>query len=232
MARAAEEAGFDSIWVGDHLIYREGPERGPWEAWTSMAALAAATERVTSRAARRLPRLATFVSCRQDGRHDRRGLRRPVRARRRRRLERARVPRLRAPLRPPCFALRRGLRDRPSACWPVSARRSTERYWQADDAVAAAAAAAPGSADGRLQQPADALSSRCRGPTRGTRGGRTTATRPRASPSSTRASRRRPPTRAAIPAADPPQRLRAGRGRPVRARTTTPPPRPADPRPT
>lgn len=46
MARAAERAGFDSIWVGDHLLYRE-PERGPWEAWTLLSALAAATERVT-----------------------------------------------------------------------------------------------------------------------------------------------------------------------------------------
>jgi len=48
MARAAEAAGFDSIWVGDHLLYRAdgGAERGPWEAWTTLAALAAATERV------------------------------------------------------------------------------------------------------------------------------------------------------------------------------------------
>jgi probable F420-dependent oxidoreductase len=48
MARAAEDAGFDSIWVGDHLLYRgDGrPERGPWEAWSTLAALAAATERV------------------------------------------------------------------------------------------------------------------------------------------------------------------------------------------
>jgi probable F420-dependent oxidoreductase len=48
MARAAEEVGFDSIWLGDHLLYRdEGePERGPWEAWTMLGALAAATERV------------------------------------------------------------------------------------------------------------------------------------------------------------------------------------------
>src|SRR5437899_7257411 len=49
MARAAEECGFDSIWVGDHLLYRgDGrPERGPWDAWTQLAALAPITSRVT-----------------------------------------------------------------------------------------------------------------------------------------------------------------------------------------
>jgi alkanesulfonate monooxygenase SsuD/methylene tetrahydromethanopterin reductase-like flavin-dependent oxidoreductase (luciferase family) len=49
IARAAEAAGFDSIWLGDHLLYRDDgrPERGPWEVWTMLAALAAATERVT-----------------------------------------------------------------------------------------------------------------------------------------------------------------------------------------
>lgn len=48
MARAAEEVGFDSVWLGDHYLYRdhEGTERGPWEAWTTLAALAQATERV------------------------------------------------------------------------------------------------------------------------------------------------------------------------------------------
>ncbi len=48
MARAAEEAGFDSVWVGDHLLYDlpGGATRGPWEAWTSLAALAVATQRV------------------------------------------------------------------------------------------------------------------------------------------------------------------------------------------
>jgi probable F420-dependent oxidoreductase len=49
MARRAEAVGFDSVWVGDHYLYRgDGrPERGPWEAWTTLAALAAVTERVT-----------------------------------------------------------------------------------------------------------------------------------------------------------------------------------------
>src|ERR1044072_5343139 len=42
MARAAEEVGFESIWLGDHLLY-EAPERAPWEAWTLLSALAAAT---------------------------------------------------------------------------------------------------------------------------------------------------------------------------------------------
>ena len=48
MATTAEKLGYDSIWVGDHLIYRDDDQapRGPWEAWTVMAALAAITERV------------------------------------------------------------------------------------------------------------------------------------------------------------------------------------------
>jgi probable F420-dependent oxidoreductase len=50
MARAAEEVGFHSIWVGDHLLYRDGQrrsgERGPLEAWTLLSALAAVTSRV------------------------------------------------------------------------------------------------------------------------------------------------------------------------------------------
>lgn len=47
MALAAESAGFDSIWLGDHLLYRS-PDgvKGPWEAWSMLAALAAVTERV------------------------------------------------------------------------------------------------------------------------------------------------------------------------------------------
>jgi probable F420-dependent oxidoreductase len=49
MAKAAEASGFDSVAIGDHLLYRDDgrPERGPWEAWTLLAALAAVTERVT-----------------------------------------------------------------------------------------------------------------------------------------------------------------------------------------
>ncbi|MFW2340479.1 MAG: LLM class flavin-dependent oxidoreductase, partial [Acidimicrobiia bacterium] len=48
MAVLAEEIGFDSIWVGDHLIYRpdDGPPRGPWEAWSLLAAIAASTNTV------------------------------------------------------------------------------------------------------------------------------------------------------------------------------------------
>jgi len=47
MARAAEESGYDSIWVGDHLLYRgDRPERGPWDCWATLAWLAGVTERV------------------------------------------------------------------------------------------------------------------------------------------------------------------------------------------
>ena len=48
IARAAEDSGFASIWVGDHLLYRADgrPDRGPWDVWTQLAALAAITTRV------------------------------------------------------------------------------------------------------------------------------------------------------------------------------------------
>jgi len=48
MAVLAEEIGLDSVWVGDHLLYRfaSGDARGPWEAWSILAGLAAATSRV------------------------------------------------------------------------------------------------------------------------------------------------------------------------------------------
>src|SRR5688500_1418870 len=56
LARQAEDLGFDSIWLGDHLLYRypDGTTRGPWEAWTMLAALAAATSRI---------RLGPLVAC-------------------------------------------------------------------------------------------------------------------------------------------------------------------------
>lgn len=52
VARQAEDAGFDSIWVSDHLFLDwskyGGPDdqQGAMECWTTMSALAAATERV------------------------------------------------------------------------------------------------------------------------------------------------------------------------------------------
>src|SRR5215210_7200439 len=48
LARRAEAAAYDSVWVGDHLLYDlpDGSTRGPWEAWTTLAAIAQATERV------------------------------------------------------------------------------------------------------------------------------------------------------------------------------------------
>lgn len=47
MAHVAEEAGLDSLWVGDHLLYDlPSGRRGPWEAWSLLAALGAITERV------------------------------------------------------------------------------------------------------------------------------------------------------------------------------------------
>ena len=44
MAQTAEGVGLDSVWYGDHLIYDLAVgARGPWEAWTTLAALAAST---------------------------------------------------------------------------------------------------------------------------------------------------------------------------------------------
>lgn len=56
MSRAIEDHGFDSIWIGDHLLYRSAgePARGPWEVWSTLAAVAAITSRVE---------LSPFVAC-------------------------------------------------------------------------------------------------------------------------------------------------------------------------
>src|SRR3954468_20481301 len=48
LARQAEAAGFDSIWVYDYLLYRfpEQPTGGIWECWTRLRALAEASDRI------------------------------------------------------------------------------------------------------------------------------------------------------------------------------------------
>jgi alkanesulfonate monooxygenase SsuD/methylene tetrahydromethanopterin reductase-like flavin-dependent oxidoreductase (luciferase family) len=48
ITQQAEADGFDSIWLADHLLYRDvgQPTHGIWEAWTVLSALAEATERV------------------------------------------------------------------------------------------------------------------------------------------------------------------------------------------
>jgi alkanesulfonate monooxygenase SsuD/methylene tetrahydromethanopterin reductase-like flavin-dependent oxidoreductase (luciferase family) len=49
MATAAEEAGFDSVWVADHMIFRfpeDDEAQSRWECWSLLAGLAAVTKRV------------------------------------------------------------------------------------------------------------------------------------------------------------------------------------------
>lgn len=55
LALAAEACGFASLWSEDHLFYRSraGDLIGPWDAWTTLAALAAITQRI---------RIGTLVS--------------------------------------------------------------------------------------------------------------------------------------------------------------------------
>jgi alkanesulfonate monooxygenase SsuD/methylene tetrahydromethanopterin reductase-like flavin-dependent oxidoreductase (luciferase family) len=48
MARAAEDVGFDAVWVSDHVGFGD-PDTGwsgAWESWTLLSALAVATDRV------------------------------------------------------------------------------------------------------------------------------------------------------------------------------------------
>jgi alkanesulfonate monooxygenase SsuD/methylene tetrahydromethanopterin reductase-like flavin-dependent oxidoreductase (luciferase family) len=58
MALHAEALGFDSLWLYDHLLYRDAghPPVGIWECWTVLSALAEATTRVE---------LGTLVLCNQ-----------------------------------------------------------------------------------------------------------------------------------------------------------------------
>jgi alkanesulfonate monooxygenase SsuD/methylene tetrahydromethanopterin reductase-like flavin-dependent oxidoreductase (luciferase family) len=57
-AQRAEALGFDSLWVPDHLLWREeggdGSTMGMWEGWSILAALAASTNRIE---------LGTLVAC-------------------------------------------------------------------------------------------------------------------------------------------------------------------------
>jgi alkanesulfonate monooxygenase SsuD/methylene tetrahydromethanopterin reductase-like flavin-dependent oxidoreductase (luciferase family) len=48
MTHAIEDLGYDSVWLGEHLLYRwpDRPPRGPWEAWSMLAAIAASTRRI------------------------------------------------------------------------------------------------------------------------------------------------------------------------------------------
>ena len=56
LALQAEQRGFDSVWVFDHLLFRDPAKEtvGIWEAWTILSALAATTSQVE---------LGTLVMC-------------------------------------------------------------------------------------------------------------------------------------------------------------------------
>ena len=120
MARLAEQVGFDSVWLGDHLLYdlAVGP-RGPWEVWTSLAAIGRVDERIelgplvastSFHAPAMLAKMAATVDAISG---------RPADPRSRRRMEQARVHRVRLPVRQPRRPLRRGVHDHPH----VAARR-------------------------------------------------------------------------------------------------------------
>jgi probable F420-dependent oxidoreductase len=48
MARRAEEVGFDSFWLPDHLLFRfpQVHQQGAWDAWSRLAAIAATTHSI------------------------------------------------------------------------------------------------------------------------------------------------------------------------------------------
>src|ERR1700756_3360641 len=48
MAKLGEQVGFDSVWLGDHLLYRDEGygARGPWGGWKMLGAIAASTSRI------------------------------------------------------------------------------------------------------------------------------------------------------------------------------------------
>lgn len=60
LARAAEEVGFDSLWIPDHLIYQypfgddSQPMHGWWDCWSLVSAIAAVTTRIE---------IGTLVAC-------------------------------------------------------------------------------------------------------------------------------------------------------------------------
>jgi probable F420-dependent oxidoreductase len=56
IAQQAEETGFNSLWLYDHMLYRgeDHPTIGIWECWTFLSALADATKRIE---------LGTLVVC-------------------------------------------------------------------------------------------------------------------------------------------------------------------------
>jgi alkanesulfonate monooxygenase SsuD/methylene tetrahydromethanopterin reductase-like flavin-dependent oxidoreductase (luciferase family) len=46
-ARAVEDAGFDALWIDDHIVHPARPEAHWLECWTTLAGLASVTERIT-----------------------------------------------------------------------------------------------------------------------------------------------------------------------------------------
>ncbi len=127
-ALAAERAGWDSIWIDDHLLADEGdPDDRKLEGWTTLAALAALTSTARLGSARGGQHLPLAGPDRQAGHDARSPVRRARRAGHRRRLVRARARGLRHRLR---LGLRRapgspgrgGRADPPAARWRAHRR--------------------------------------------------------------------------------------------------------------